>query len=120
MRFLANENVPLTVVEAVRSAGHDVAWIRTDAPGSKDDHVLARALQDRRVLVTFDKDFGWLVFRRGAGASCGVILFRVPLMLPQALSHLVVASLGARTDWEGHFSVVEPARVRMRKLAPGP
>ncbi len=32
-----NENVPLAVVEAVRSAGHDVAWIRTDAPGSKDD-----------------------------------------------------------------------------------
>ena len=29
MQFLANENVPLDVVEALRDEGHDVAWIRT-------------------------------------------------------------------------------------------
>ena len=40
MQFLANENFPLDVVEALRNEGHDVAWIRTDAPGSKDPWLL--------------------------------------------------------------------------------
>jgi hypothetical protein len=38
MRFLANENFPLDAVEALRRSGHDVGWVRTDAPGSTDRH----------------------------------------------------------------------------------
>jgi predicted nuclease of predicted toxin-antitoxin system len=61
MRFLANENFPRAAVEALRADGHDVSWIRTDAPGISDDAVLTRAHADGRVLLTFDKD----VLRRG-------------------------------------------------------
>jgi hypothetical protein len=32
MRFLADENFPGDAVTALRTAGHDLAWIRTDAP----------------------------------------------------------------------------------------
>jgi predicted nuclease of predicted toxin-antitoxin system len=65
MHFLANENFPLDVVEALRSEGHDVAWIRTDAPGSKDPDILKRAVAENRILLTFDKDFGDLAFQFG-------------------------------------------------------
>lgn len=58
MRLLANENFPLDAVEALRADGHDVAWIHEDARGSSDEQALARAQQERRILVTFDKDFG--------------------------------------------------------------
>ena len=116
MRFLANENFPLAAVEALRSAGHDVVWIRVDSPGISDDEVLARALREDRVLVTFDTDFGGLAFRRGASANRGVILFRVPIMSPSFLSQLVVTTIDSRPDWEGHFSIVEVGRVRMRSL----
>jgi hypothetical protein len=34
MRFLANENFPGAAVEALRLAGHDVVWVRTEAAGS--------------------------------------------------------------------------------------
>ena len=40
MRFLANENFPRTAVDALRAALHDVAWIRTEAPGASDAAVL--------------------------------------------------------------------------------
>lgn len=82
MRFLANENFPRAAVEALRADGHDVSWIRTEAQGIPDDAVLARAHADGRVLLTFDKDFGELVLKRGARASHGIILFRIPLFLP--------------------------------------
>lgn len=63
MRLLANENVPSDAVNALRESGHDVVWIRMDAPGSRDDDILARAREQSRVLVTFDKDFGEMAFR---------------------------------------------------------
>ena len=60
MRFLANENFPGAAVDTLRAAGQEVAWVRTDAPGSTDEQVLARAAQEGWILLTFDKDFGEL------------------------------------------------------------
>lgn len=40
MRILANENFPGDAVDALRQRGHDVVWVRTDAPGSKDTEFL--------------------------------------------------------------------------------
>jgi predicted nuclease of predicted toxin-antitoxin system len=77
MRLLANENVPLDAVTALRENGHDVAWIREDARGSNDEQVLTRAQKEERILLTFDKDFGELAFRSKLPASSGVILFRI-------------------------------------------
>lgn len=74
---------------------------------------------DDRILLTFDKDFGDLVLRRGLPASRGVVLFRMPLEDPGRIARLVVSVLASRTDWADHFSVVESERVRMRPLAGG-
>ncbi len=118
MRLLANENVPRAAVEALRGAGHDVAWVRVDDPGAGDERVLARARAEERVLVTFDKDFGELVLKRGLAASHGVIVVRLPLDRPLELADRIAAAIAARNDWPGHFSVVGPDRVRMRPLTP--
>ncbi len=77
MRLLANENFPGPAVSALRAAGHDVVWIHEDAPGIKDPEVMARARAEDRVLLTFDKDFGELVFHLGEKASNGIVLFRI-------------------------------------------
>lgn len=116
MRFLANENWPADTVTALREVGHDVAWVRADNPGSRDSDVLARAAREGRVLLTFDKDFGELAWQTRLPKDCGVILFRLP-MPPAMNAGLILASIVAeRTDWTGHFSVVEPHRLRMRPL----
>jgi len=47
MKFLANENFPLDAVKAVRKISHDLAWIRRDAPGSKDHDILKRAVGEK-------------------------------------------------------------------------
>lgn len=116
MRFLANENFPRSTVEALRGAGHDVAWVRSDTPGAGDEAVVARARLEGRVLLTFDKDFGELVLKRGAGASHGVVLFRTRLANAADLARRVATVLASRGDWAGNFSVVEDDRVRMRPL----
>ncbi len=116
MRILANENFPGEAVEALRSRGHDVAWVRTEAPGSKDLEVLAWATSENRILATFDKDFGELVFRMGVSAPSGVILFRIAPSSPSHVASMTVAVLESRTDWAGHFSVIEENRLRMTPL----
>lgn len=119
MRLLANENFPREAVDLLRTNGHDVAWVRTDAPGSSDDAVLARAHQDQRLLITFDKDFGELVFAKGQTASQGVVLFRISMPSPGVVAAKVASVLDSRGDWAGHFSVVDDTRIRMIPL-PGP
>ena len=116
MRFLANENFPGQAVEALRAAGHDVAWIHTDAPGSPDELVLARAAREGSVLLTFDKDFGELAWRTKLPSACGVVLFRVPMPPPDRVGEALCSILTSRDDWPGRFSVIEPGRVRMRDL----
>ena len=116
VRLLADENAPGLAVARLRAAGHDVVWVCTDAPGSTDDQVLAWARAESRLLLTFDRDFGELVFRRGRPGSVGVILFRLAPLPPEGLATTVSRALEARSDWEGHFSVVEPGRIRMRRL----
>ena len=98
--------------------GYHVAWIGEDAPGSSDEEVLKRAMEEQRILITFDKDFGELAFKRGLPASCGIILFRTPLLSPGYVVKIVEAVLDSRNNWRGHFSVVEIGRIRMRPIRP--
>jgi predicted nuclease of predicted toxin-antitoxin system len=120
VQFLANENISLDTVEAIRRIGHDVAWIRTDAPGSNDRDILKRAVNEQRILLTFDKDFGNLAYQFGLPAACGIVLFRLRASSSQALATLVVSALQSRTDWAGQVSVVEAGRIRMRPLPTPP
>jgi hypothetical protein len=117
MRFLANENFPGTAVEALRTAGHDVVWVRATAPGMADPDVLDWAVREERVLLTFDKDFGELARGSAMPPACGVVLFRMSMPRPGDAGQRLAAIVSARDDWAGHFSVVEPGRVRMRRLA---
>lgn len=98
---------------ALRAAGHDVAWVRADAPGSRDEDVLARAIAQRRILLTFDKDFGELAWRSALPADCGIILFRLAMPPAAAVGATLASIVTARTDWAGHFSL-------RRRSAPHP
>jgi len=116
MRLLANENFPLDAVEALRSAGHNVAWIREDSRGIPDDKVLLRAQEENRIVVTFDKDFGELAFRSKLPSQSGVILFRITPKSSQYIAQVAVQALASRDNWAGHFSVIEDNRIRMTPL----
>jgi predicted nuclease of predicted toxin-antitoxin system len=116
MKLLANENFPRVAVEALRDAGYDVLWARTDMGGAADDVILQRAQDEDRTVVTFDKDFGELAFRWGLPASCGVILFRLRTRSPEHVQQRVIKTLAEHLPWKGHFFVVEEHRIRVRPL----
>jgi predicted nuclease of predicted toxin-antitoxin system len=116
MRFLANENFPGTAIQVLEKLGHDVTWVRITAPATSDDDVLAWAIREERILLTFDKDFGELARASALPKTCGVVLFRTPMAKPGAVGQRIAELIAARDDWAGHLAVVEPGRVRMRPL----
>ncbi len=116
MRFLADENFPGPAVRALEASGHDVVWVRLVMRGAADSEVLARAVQEARILLTFDKDFGELAGHASLPPNCGVIVLRTPMPTPGDNGQRIADLVTAREDWAGHFSVIEPGRVRMRPL----
>jgi len=59
----------MNFVQALREAGHDVVAIAEIARGATDDQVLERALNEKQVLITEDRDFGELVYASGRSSA---------------------------------------------------
>jgi len=116
MRLPADENVPASVVRMLGNEGHDIRWIRKEAPGIPDIEVLQSAQREERIILTYDKDFGELVVKDNRYPSSGIILFRLSRMDPSQMAGYIRGVIGSRKDWVGHFSVIEEDRVRMRPL----
>lgn len=64
MRFLADENFPYPVALGLREAGYDVVHVAESNAALSDEEVLAAAATGGRILLTRDKGFGKLVFRK--------------------------------------------------------
>jgi predicted nuclease of predicted toxin-antitoxin system len=116
MRLLADENFPRPTIEVLRAQGHDVTWVRTDFPGAKDSEILRRAIAEKRIVLTLDKDFRHLAVRESEARDCGVILFRIHPAVPERVTPLVLAVLTSRSDWTRHFSVVTAEGIHMVRL----
>lgn len=112
LRFLADESCDFAVARALRAANFDVLAVSEFMQRSVDRELIERAYAEQRILLTEDKDFGWLVFVTHAN-SAGVILIRYPSNARQALAQAVVKL--ARDQGErlqGAFVVVQPGQVR--------
>jgi predicted nuclease of predicted toxin-antitoxin system len=116
LRILANENFPGPVIRELRRRGHDVVSVKESMRGARDRDVLARAQEDFRLVVTFDKDFGELAYRFGLPASSGVILFRLSGSAPEIDNARALAALEIGIEWSGCFAVVTDDRIRVRPL----
>jgi len=113
MRFLADESCDFAIVRTLRDAGHDVSEVRLISPGASDEKVINIAIQESRVLLSEDKDFGQLVFASTSN-SPGVILARYPANARQKLASVVAEFVENNSEKiEGHFIVIQPGRIRI-------
>jgi predicted nuclease of predicted toxin-antitoxin system len=116
MRFLADENIVLSLVKGLHSAGHDVLWVKEAYPGALDSVVLEVALANRRILLTQDKAFAATAFRHHAGKLDGLILLRLDGLKREDIVQSALSAIMSGADWTGHFAIVGKSTVRTRKL----
>jgi predicted nuclease of predicted toxin-antitoxin system len=116
IQFLADESCDFTVVRALRTAGLDVKAVVEVCPGVSDHEVMRLGIQEGRVLLTEDKDFGWLVFA-GTGGGASVIFIRFPTQTRSILPETIVEFVKqAGNKLIGSYAVVEPGRMRLTRI----
>ena len=87
-------------------------WLRLCHADDQD--ILGRAVSERRIVVTNDKDFGELIYRSGY-EHCGVLLLRLRDESPSSRVRVVKAVLAQYGDrLERHFTVATEGGVRIR------
>lgn len=117
MRFVADENVPAASIRRLREGGFDVAAVAEEAPGAPDTEVLERAVAERRVLITFDRDFGELIFRHRLPSPPGVIYLRIIPETPDETAELLLRLVASsEVSFGGRFTVVTRTHARQRLL----
>jgi predicted nuclease of predicted toxin-antitoxin system len=119
VRLLANENFPSPALLALRAAGVSVESVAESMPGATDAAVLAHAAAQGQWLVTFDRDYGELVFARKVLPPPAIVYLRQGAYAPQWPADAVTALLAQPQFVVGHLVVVADASVRRRAL-PGP
>lgn len=118
MRILVDECVARPLVEELRRCFDDVLYVADSRPAILDADVLAWAVDEKRVLITEDYDFGELVFRRHLKAEAVVIIAPGALgvdLLEDARS-VAERLLAAAAELEGRLTIVESKRLRQRPL----
>ena len=113
VQFLADESCDFAIVRILRVNGYDVIAVAEYMQRSVDDELIAQAHQENRILLTEDKDFGWLVFVSHVD-SAGVVLVRFPGNARQTLSSTVLRLVQEHpNELSGAFVVIEPGRTRI-------
>jgi predicted nuclease of predicted toxin-antitoxin system len=116
MRLLANENFPLKSVHYLRSKGFDVSSIGTDNPSIQDSVIMKTAINEGRTILTFDRDYGELIFKYNYRPQKGVIYLRLNEYEPEEPGRLIEELINKKEfDFDNTLTVLDRNAIRQRK-----
>ncbi len=116
MKLLANENFPLASVNILRESGFDIKSIGIECSGVTDAEVIRFAQSENRVILTFDSDYGELIFKKGLKPKEGVIYLRWNDFQPEEPGeYLAVLFKSKEIGFEGKLTVISENNIRQRK-----
>lgn len=116
MKLLANENIPSASVHVLRTEGFDVVSVGENFKGISDREVIEFAIKEGRTVITFDRDYGELVFRHGYRIPAGVIYLRWKQYQPDEPGRYLVELLRKESiDLSNALTVIDDDSIRQRK-----
>lgn len=65
IKRLADENFPSASIDVLTLSGFDTRSVLKQNPGISDKEIVVLANQENRLILTFDRDFGHLIFKEG-------------------------------------------------------
>lgn len=116
MKWLADENFPEPSFRYLLDRGLDVIHAGREFPSIKDIRVLEIARESVRILLSFDRDFGKLIYSENIVPPPGVVFFRILDYTPDGAGKVLIELLEEGFDPRGHFTVIRDIGIRRRPL----
>lgn len=116
MKLLANENFPLTSVKILEKNGFDIKYIGTDCPGITDSEVMNIAINEKRTILTFDRDYGELIFKKAFKPENGIVYLRWVEFQPSQPGEYLTELFNSNTfEFDMKLTVISESSIRQRK-----
>jgi predicted nuclease of predicted toxin-antitoxin system len=119
MRLFLDENIPLSVCDALQHDGYDVEHVRqVGLRGAVDIKIAAYAKKQQAILVTKDLEFG-NVMVHPIGNHFGVIILRFPHHFRAADIHRLLTQFLGKVDVNNlahSITVLEVGKYRIRRF----
>jgi predicted nuclease of predicted toxin-antitoxin system len=113
--FLANENFPRPSTIILRNNGFQVKSIQEEFAGINDEEVIRIAIELNLIILTFDSDYGELIFKYAKQNPPSVIFFREKGNSPDfAGTSLLTLLTKSSINFLDSFTVVEKNNLRQR------
>ena len=114
MKFLADEGIDRSIVNGLRLLNFNVYYVIDEIRSLDEDVLLQIAFNEKRILITKDKDFGELVYRLNK-AHYGVILLRLEGHTSQERSDIVCPLIFKyQHQVYNAFTVIQKGIIRIR------
>ncbi len=115
MEFLADENFPMPSIMVLREK-FKVHSVLEDFPGTDDKSILEKASKEDLIILTFDKDYGELIFRHGFRTPPEVVFFRFKANGPRVAGEILLDLIENRhLIIKNHFTIIDKQGVRQRE-----
>jgi predicted nuclease of predicted toxin-antitoxin system len=116
IKFLIDENAGFTLVKYLREHGFDVKSVSELFPSRDDTFVMDKAYHEGRIIITNDKDFGYLFYKNKLPAI-GIILLRLEDESIELKIDAIKTILSLpEKKIQNHFIVASENKIRIRPL----
>lgn len=113
---MANENFPYKSIYYLKEKGYDVLSIGMDNPSVLDSEIMKIAINEERMIMTFDRDYGELIFRHNYKPEQGVIYLRLDKYQPHEPGLIIEEIItNKEIDLTRTLTVVDKNGIRQRK-----
>ncbi len=114
LRLLLDENIGLKVFNELKRLGYHVQSILVERRGVPDEEVVKKAITRNKIIVTMDKDFGYLA---QAYNPPGVVILRLRDPKISDRIRAILRALQLKDKLYGYITVVTDTKIRRRPIS---
>jgi predicted nuclease of predicted toxin-antitoxin system len=114
--IIADESLDNRIITALKAKGFAVYPIFSNSPSLADVEISIISINERKIIITQDKDFGELQFKTSV-KHFGVIFLRYHFTEIGTITDILISFLNNSSHLlANHFTVITPHKIRTRIL----